>query len=297
MYKIQNYFLLLFIFQFLFIYDIKLSAETSNLILPDIKGLSLKEKPSFYTEANLYEYINGAADLYLNYKFKKLTVIEYKDKFKGAITVDIYEHENLSNGFGIYCSEKPADDNFLKIGTEGYYEKGILNFYKGKYYVKIASFGIKENEKNILINLAKNISNQLKVKIGNPKILNSFPDKHKIKNSEKYISMNFLGHSFLHSAFTVDYSLDGISYSIFIIETDTQIQTKNILENYMSFLKKKGVVIETNNDILNFIDPYYKRKGKLFIKFNNNHLWGLFSKDNKKAESLINLIDSRLKKI
>ncbi len=67
----------------------------------------------------------------------------------------------------------------------------------------------------------------------------SYQGAKNVQNSKNffiivYISMNFLGHSFLHSAFTVDYSLDGISYSIFIIETDTQ----NLINLIDSRLKK-----------------------------------------------------------
>ena len=295
MYVYRKSILLILVLNLVFVSGLMLFGETQEIKSPEIKGFTLKGKPSYYTPDNLYEYINGAADLYLNFKFKKLSVFEYRNKSKGAITVDIYEHKDINNGFGIYCSEKPSDGNFLNIGTEGYYETGVLNFFKGRYYTKISCFGVKKNEKSILTELAKNFSKQFKTKTGKPEALIGFPEKNKVKNSEKYISQNFLGHSFFHSAFTVDYSLDKTTYQIFIVETDSKAEIKKIIESYLSFLKKKNVEVIKKNGMISFIDPYYKSKGKMYIKYKNNHLWGLFCKDQKKAISIINLIDSRLK--
>ncbi len=263
---------------------------------PEIQGFSLKGKPMTYTPDTLYEYINGAADLYLNYHFKKLTVFEYRNKEKGSITVDIYEHKDMNNGFGIYCSEKPRKGNFMKIGTEGYYEQGVLNFYKGKYYVKVSSFGIKKDEKKILSKLTHAFAKQFKSKSSLPKAIIGFPKKNLVTKSEKYISKNFLGHAFLHSAFVADYKIANSPYQVFIIETEDEKDIKQILEKYMAFLKKKDIIIEKENGILSFIDPYYKSKGRLYIKYRKNHMWGMFSKDAKIAKSMISHIDSRLKK-
>ena len=120
--KIQKILMVLCLFTSLFLIHSNLPAETESFISPKVNGFALKSKPAYYSPDNLYEYINGAADLYLNFHFKKLSVFEYRNKKKGSITVDIYEHKDINNGFGIYCSEKPSDGPFLKIGTEGYYE-------------------------------------------------------------------------------------------------------------------------------------------------------------------------------
>lgn len=295
MFKLTKIIVFILLLQVSFGTSLRLYGNSPELLSLEVPGFTLKSKPAHYSADNLYEYINGAADLYLNYFFNKLSVFEYRNKQKGSITIDIYEHKDINNGFGIYSSEKPSEGDFLKIGTEGYYEQGILNFFKGKFYVKISSFGIKENEKNILTKVAENFSKQFEKTTGNPEILSAFPIKNKVKNSERYIAKNFLGHSFLHSAFTSDYSENETVYQVFVIETESEKEIKNILNNYKLFLKKKNILLKNENGILHFIDPYYKNKGIMFLKHKNNHLWGLFCKDNKKAAGIINFIENKIK--
>jgi len=60
-----------------------------------------------------------------------------------------------------------------------------------------------------------------------PKTVQCFPGTGKIANSEAYINRNFLGHSFLHSAYVADYEMEGQKVQVFIIETDTPASRRN----------------------------------------------------------------------
>src|SRR4051794_27389697 len=62
-------------------------------------------QPSLYKPDNLYEYIDGGADVYLLYDFQQLLHQELKDG--GAeLTADIYEMRTPEDAFGIYAAER-----------------------------------------------------------------------------------------------------------------------------------------------------------------------------------------------
>ena len=64
-----------------------------------------EEAASFYEPDNLYEYIDGGADVFLLYDFQRLLHQNFKAG-KGEITADIYDMGKAENAFGIYSAER-----------------------------------------------------------------------------------------------------------------------------------------------------------------------------------------------
>lgn len=275
----------------------ELTAGDKNMngIFPQLKGWTHKGKPDFYNADNLFEYINGAADVFLAYDFRELATLTYENEKKHSFTVDVYRHSSDTNGFGIYSAEKPRQGDYIKVGTQGYYEKGVLNFLKGRYYVKLSGFDLGDNDKVVLTMAARALAGILEGKVKFPEVLDCFPEKGKIPRSERYISENFLGHSFLHSAFLADYERNGQKYEVFIIETPDIPGADKLLQSYLAFLEKKGKQVNNNNNYYRFQDPYYRSSGTMNLKKSKNYIWGLFSKDDEAAVFFIDAIGENLK--
>ena len=191
--------------------------EAKDFKFPEIAGWKQSGEIQTFTPRTLYEYINGAADLYLMYDFQELKVAEYYNEKKASVTVDVYHHKTPTHAFGIYSQERHPKANFINVGTQGYVEEEILNFIAGPYYVKITGYKIESGGQEVFFSFAKKVLENLKEKGTLPTLLNSFPLEGKVKNSEKFVAKNFLGYSFLHSAFTVDYELSGTKFKLFII--------------------------------------------------------------------------------
>lgn len=267
-----------------------------NKIFPEIEGWKKKGNPQIYLPDNLFEYINGAAEVYLSYDFMKLFSLSYESKKKQSIIIDIYQHINLNNTFGIYCQEKPLKGDFLNIGTQGYYEEGILNFFKGVYYVKLSSFDLGDKDRSILTSIAKKIEEELEGTSNFPEPVKCLPQREKIINSERYIAKNFLGYSFLNSAFVADYKINDKKFMVFIIESYDNKKAKDILDNYIKFIKDKEIKLFENNGIYCFKDPYYKSSGMMNIKKRKNYVWGLFMDDLSVCEFYLKKIEENLVK-
>ena len=82
----------------------------------DLPGISVKRERTF-TGAALYGFMNGGADLYLEYGVKSLIAreIEYKGE---DFTIEIYEMPSLTDAFGIYSLHTFKCD---RVDTLGYY--------------------------------------------------------------------------------------------------------------------------------------------------------------------------------
>lgn len=264
---------------------------------PDVDGWSKKGAPEFYNPDNLYEYIDGAAEVFLSYDFRNLASLSYQNGAKHTLTIDIYQHSNANNGYGIYSQEMPTKGNFLPIGAQGYYEQGVLNFFKGKYYVKISSFDLGDNDQAVLTNFAKAIAQKIDGQTTFPNALQCFPEKDKIEGSRKYIASNFLGHSFLHSAFVGDYQVGDKKLQLFVIETATPEAAAEIVSAYKDFAHKKGMDIAEKDGIVRFTDPYYRSAGPMNIKQKGQFAWGLFCPEETVAEAFIKEVEVNLRNL
>ncbi len=255
------------------------TAPEGYSLFPEMEGFSFDGKMETYTPDTLFEYINGGADLFINFDFVKLHSLKYTSGDGGEITADIYIHSNLPNGFGIYTQERPTEGVFIEIGTEGYYEEGLLNFFKGPAYVKISSFDLGKNEELILKKLAAGISGRIPHPKGYPAIFSRFPSENKVPGSEKFININFLGHSFLNRVYSREYSSDGKISRLFVIKNSSVSESEEVLSKYTEFVKRKSGVIKMKGNITTFTDPYYKSKGKMNFLISGNILIGMFSDD------------------
>lgn len=159
-------------------------------------------QPSSYKPDSLYQYIDGAADVYLLYDFQALL---HQDLKSGAaeLTADIYEMRTSEDAFGIYAAERSSSYKFAVIGTEGYRSKGILNFVQDRYYVKMTGSGA--NADLVLDQLATIISQRIGGIRMMPALLRKLPQQGVVPHSQQYVRKDPLGHSFLAPAYMATY--------------------------------------------------------------------------------------------
>lgn len=267
-------------------------SEGKSFVFPEIIGWKQSGEPQICSPKTLYEYINGAADLYLAYDFQELNVTEYLNDKKASLTVEIYRHKSPNDAFGIYSQERLPDANYLNIGIQGYIDKNILNFLSGSYYVKINSYNTGAEDQEVLQAFAKKVVEILGEEGGLPSILSSFPAEGKIGNSEKFIARDFLGHSFLKTAFTSDYDLSGQKFKLFLIDCGDKNECRNILQKYLQQTKNSDKEVVEERYTLS--DPHH---GVVDLYWKGDYIWGILdSADTDLRSKYLNLFGEKLKK-
>ena len=206
------------------------STPSLQSLLPEIKYWSYSESPRDYFPETLYEYINGAAEIYLGYDFKQLIVGQYeKTHNQASLSVEIYDMGNEKNAFGIYSAERFPDAQFLLMGNQGYLEEGSMNFLVGRYYIKLLCFDCGEKYEILLKKFSEAILNRIQDRGQLPFLLNVFPKEGLIPNTEKFILNNFMGYSFFHNGYLANYRLGDIEFECFLIEGKDGEEAQNML--------------------------------------------------------------------
>jgi len=257
-------------------------------LFPEMKGWSLQVGEQVYTSNNLWNIINGAADAYLSYDFQKLFTAEYINDQDKRLKVYIFEHSTPTNAFGIYSQERSNDYTFVSTGAQGFKSEDAYYFINGPYYVQISTNdqGLSKEMKTLASQIEQNIDHPGEL----PQALNHFPTEGLVKNSEKYIAANFMGYSYLHSAFVADYKKQDQSFRVFIIHPEKQQAIGEMLTKYFDFVeqpadKREGEVIKVE-------DPY---NGEVWLYRHGKYLAGVTGTGQPVAKEYIGLLRQQLK--
>jgi hypothetical protein len=106
---------------------------------PEAEGWKWDEKEIKYNSRTLFEYIDGAAELYLAYGFQNLTVRRFEKSDQPPITIELYEMASSEDAYGVFSFEH--QDEAVGIGQGSEFGGGLLRFWKGKYFVSIYGEG------------------------------------------------------------------------------------------------------------------------------------------------------------
>ena len=211
--------------------EMKVGLKT---LLPVVEGMEPTESPVTYFPETLFEYINGAAEIYISYDFRELIVAEYKkNDASDSLAVEIYDMGNLKNSFGIYSAERYPDNEFLSLGTQGYQEEGTLNFLIGRYYVKLLCFDCQDRSEEWLRAFSGEIVARVEDRGGFPDILDVFPREGLVPNTEKFILRNVMGYKFLHDGYIASFKTDELTFDCFVIEGNDPREASEMLNKYL----------------------------------------------------------------
>jgi hypothetical protein len=274
-----------------------LAAQTTAELkakLPQVSGWTVDQNIETFDANNLYERINGAAEGYLLFDFRELSVFVYNQSKGGAeapyITIQIYRHATPADAFGVYAAERPSETNFVNIGAEGYQEGTMLNFLVDSLYVKMESPSSSGEVAETIGQIAGKLAQSINSKAQMPVALQSFPAENKVAHSEQYISKSFLGHEFLQHAFTSEYQVSGKKYSVFIIDAGTPDAAKNMLDSYYRFT---GQATPLREGKLTVEDRY---NGNIRCQWKGRHVWGILNDSNApvKVDGILKFIEGKL---
>lgn len=208
-----------------------INFSAADHILKDLDGWDRMAEPVTYQQDNLWEYINGAADLFLSYGFVELESHEFTNGTQ-SISLDIYDMGVPINAFGSYMVERTEGASTLKIGTEAVVIPPYQCLYlKDKYYVKINIFeGELSSElgKQILESLDKKISGSSEY----PQEFKNLPAENLIKGSYRFVKESYLGLGELSDCIVASYKSElGENYDTFSVLIKDEDDAKRFIDS------------------------------------------------------------------
>gem|GEM_PF-419283 len=191
-----------------------------SLVSVQVPGWQEQETVLISKAEDMFKYMDGGAELYLAYGFRRLAVKRYKSEESLPMLVEVYEFDSSENAYGIYSFDTAGDK--LDIGQDAVYGHGLLKFWKDKILVRV--FAEKEYQKSEddLLAFGRQIDSKIPTEGSRPDLLSLIPEKKLVPDSLHFFHKNIclnniyyipestaLGLSEHTDAVTAQYALGG----------------------------------------------------------------------------------------
>lgn len=159
-------------------------ASEADMFPAAVRGWALAAATETYTRDDLHQYIDGAAELYFSYGFRKLLTRRYEKTGQPEIVVDLFDMGDGGNAFGIFAhsQENPG----FEIGQDAEYLDGLLRFWQGRYYVSLLGSPETPESRLMLLELGGKLAARLAPVAGRPSVLALLPESGLIAASVRY---------------------------------------------------------------------------------------------------------------
>lgn len=207
-------------------------AKNSFPEVPAPPGLVSRGTPEVYEGYSLYEYINGGADIFYRFGFKRCSAHTFADTTAGGdteVVVDVYDMGDRLNAFGIFRRTAASDTIRRGVGVEyAASPRGII-FWKSAFYVQVTDKSASPLSTKVLQEAAAGFADAIPGNKELPSAVSSLPAEKREPNSEGFTPQDFLGRAFLNDVVWAHYHVDEQLCTLFVMVSGSPEMSDSLL--------------------------------------------------------------------
>jgi len=127
----------------------------------DVPGWTRVGETRTFQASNLWEYIDGDADRYIQAGVERTLTADYRYKEKIETLADIYLMKAPEGARKIFESESSVDSERINLGDGARLSKSSLTFHKGPYLVRLVAYAEAPDVSDALVALGRAIERKL----------------------------------------------------------------------------------------------------------------------------------------
>ncbi len=155
-------------------------AETSKngrsepTFASEIAGWVSHGDPEVYDTETIYAYIDGHAEVYMAYGFRRCISQRYSGPDGDAeIVVDLFEMASPDDAYGVFSHDQAGE--VVALGQGGVYRLGWLSFWSGAWVGSVYASGIEGDAREDVLALARSAAASLPVEGEVPDLVSALP--------------------------------------------------------------------------------------------------------------------------
>jgi hypothetical protein len=168
-----------------------------NLLPQEINGWEAKEKDRLYDPQTIFDYIDGAGEVYRSYNFRLLLARRFSKSGQPDIVADLFEMASSKDAFGVFTHDLEGED--AGVGRGSTYKGGLLSFWKGRFFVSLYAEEETKDAKDALFALGDKVASSIEEEGEKPDIVALLPEEALVEKSVHY----FHNHLILNYHFYV----------------------------------------------------------------------------------------------
>ncbi len=208
------------------------NKEMHEIVPASLNGWESDGDGVYYDSSNLYDYIDGGAEVYLAFNFRKLFACQYEKPGQPAIIVDLFDMGSPMDAYGVYFNDLREGDD-AGIGQNSEWMDGSLFFHKGGYFVSIISFDETEEAWKTVRDLGKYLDDKIEAEEFTPGLIQFIPPDLNIISQIQYFhvwqSLNTYYYLASENILNLDKDTEGILAKFRIDDSSEKSQDKATL--------------------------------------------------------------------
>ncbi|MEE4274037.1 MAG: DUF6599 family protein [Thermoanaerobaculales bacterium] len=137
------------------------SVPPLEAVAVPLDGWALDGEPQVVVGDELFELINGGAELYHQLGFVQAAAAEYVDDSGRAISLEVFEMGDIQGAREIFAEKSGGSGEPLDVGDEAAFEGYYLNARTGTYLITITGFETDEETTDAIVRLAESVVDAL----------------------------------------------------------------------------------------------------------------------------------------
>lgn len=150
----------------------------------DINGWLAEPEDRLYDSETIFEYIDGAGEVYRAYNMKTCVSRRYTRPDGPAIVLDIFHMGSSLDAFGVFTHDQDGDP--IGIGQGALYRPGWLSFWKDRFFVSIYAEEEREEAEKAVKILGQKVASLIPSEGPRPAILSKLPPGGLVERSTHY---------------------------------------------------------------------------------------------------------------
>jgi Family of unknown function (DUF6599) len=268
---------------------VRLALSSQTVLPPDglVPGWARSEPAKEFRRGDLFDYIDGGAEIFLEFGFDKLLVQSYKNG-ASELVLEVYQMENPDSALGIYLMKCGLETPIGGIPDRNSGDKTQFTILKGRSFIHINNMDGGDSLLPSMVGLAQGLLKaipQEKTSV----ILDQLPQEGRVKNSERLIR----GPYALESIFTFGrgdvFKLGG---KIFALAADYQDKSLAISTRLVINYPDETSASAAFQNLLDNLDPYLRvlekgERGLVFLDYRKK--FGMVERTGSRLDARISL--------
>lgn len=156
------------------------------------EGWKWDGKEEVYGPRTIFDYMDGAGEVFLAYHFKNLMVRQFERAGHPRIIAELYEMGSSNDAYGIFSLERQDEEAGIGQGSE--FGGGLLRFWKGRFFVSVYADGEGPEAGKVVLLIGRAMANSIQATGQAPKLIGALPDGKMglVEKSIRYLHSHIL---------------------------------------------------------------------------------------------------------